>query len=201
MRNAYVLLGISFIIVFGGAYILFHQAAEAPTTETLITPSIKTMLTLTSPAFLHNELIPLKYSCDGENVNPSLLISNVPEGTQSLVLVMDDSDIPQELKEVHGIEKFNHWSIYNLAPDTSEIAEGEVLGAVGENSRGDQAYTGPCPPTEYEPTEHRYIFRLYALSGTLSFMKEPTLDEVEGAAKGMMIEKTELMGRYSRVTE
>ena len=61
-------------------------------------------------------------------------------------------------------------------------------------------YTGPCPPANYEPTEHHYSFRLYALSGNLNFIKAPTLDELELAAAEMMIKKTELVGRYQRAT-
>lgn len=204
VKNAYALLGICFIIVFGGAYILFHQAAEAPDADS---PKIKqeiqkeTMLTLTSSAFFHNDLIPSQYTCDGDNVNPPLTIAGVPQGTESLVLVMDDPDIPREVKEARGIEKFNHWAVYNLPSDTTEIGEGEAVGVSGDNSRGESAYTGPCPPPEYEPSEHRYVFRLYALSGQLNFIKTPTLDEVETAAKGVMIESAELIGRYSRVQE
>jgi Raf kinase inhibitor-like YbhB/YbcL family protein len=205
MRNAYALLGICFIIVFGGAYVLFHQAAEAPTTDALPTANQETeeqtMLTLTSSAFSHNDLIPSQYTCDGENMNPPLSISGVPEGTESLVLVMDDPDIPEEIKAARGIEKFNHWAVYNLPIDTKEIPSSAIVGAAGMNSRGESTYTGPCPPTEYEPTEHRYVFRLYALSGTLNFIKTPTLDEIEAAAEGMMLEKAELIGRYSRVQE
>lgn len=212
MRHAYALLGLAFIIVFGGAYFLFHQSAEAPTHTPDVEESIKETnnmsLTLTSSAFSNGEMIPTQYTCDGDNVSPPLSISNIPEGTISLVLVMDDPDIPQEIKEARGIEKFNHWAIYNLDPNNSQIPAGESVslssylpGLSGLNSAGSAEYTGPCPPTEYEPTTHRYIFRLYALSGQLNFIKAPTLDEVETAAKGMMIEKAELTGLYSRVKE
>lgn len=200
IKNAYALLGLSFIIVFGGAYFLFSQSAQAPTVEDTI--SKKSMsLTLISPAFVENGHIPPKYTCDGENINPLLQISGVPEGTKSLVLVMDDPDIPEAIKSAQGIEKFNHWALYNIPADTKEIPENSALGMVALNTRGQAAYAGPCPPTEYEPTEHRYVFRLYALSDTLNFSTTPTLDEVEQAAQGIMLEQAELVGRYTRVTE
>ena len=210
MRNAYALLGLAFIIVFGSAYILFERAhAPSPedieitksTSDTLPDDSFTSSmsLTLTSPEFEEGSTIPKLYTCDGENISPPLNITGVPEGTESLILVMDDPDIPMEIKSERGIEKFDHWALYNIPPDTSMISADTDTGTNGLNGRGEEAYTGPCPPTQYEPTEHRYVFRLYAVSGQLNFIKSPTLDELETAAKGMMLGKTELIGRYSRV--
>lgn len=210
MRHAFTLLGIMTLIVFGGAYVAFHDRVEAPTAETvpvltreeteeptLPVSETKTpmKLRLTSPAFTENGNIPSQYTCDGENVNPELHISGVPEGTQSLVLVMDDPDIPDFVKKERGIEKFDHWAVYNIAPGTTVIKTGEVIGSGGLNSRGGTGYIGACPPDR----EHRYIFRLYALSGTLNFIKTPTLDDLETASKGMMLETATLIGRYERV--
>jgi len=154
-------------------------------------------LTLTSPAFVDGGFIPAKYTCDGEEVNPPLKISGVPKEADSLVLVMDDPDIPSAVKEKNGIDKFNHWVLYNLPPDTTEIPEG-IKGETGLNTTGAAAYIGPCPPPQYEPTEHRYVFRLYAIKGKLNFIKTPTLDEVETAAKSAALAEAELVGRYGR---
>jgi len=154
---------------------------------------------LSSLAFVDGEMIPAQYTCDGDNIPPPLIISGVPVGAKSLVLVMDDSDLPKEVKEDRGIEKFDHWALYNIPPETTKILNTENFNA-GENGIGEMRYTGPCPPANYEPTEHHYSFRLYALSGTLNFIKAPTLDELESAAIGIMIEKTELVGRYQRAT-
>ena len=204
VKNSYALLGLSFLIVFGGAYILLSQKVLAPSEEVLEDNVDESMaMALTSSAFGDGELIPSKYTCDGENISPPLSIEGVPEGTESLVLVMDDSDIPEEIKQSRGIEKFDHWAVYNLSADTTELPENLIgvpagLGAWGKNSSGKSVYTGPCPPSEYEPTEHRYIFRLYALSGQLNFIQEPTLDEIEKAAQKLMLEQTELLGRYDR---
>lgn len=185
-----MLLGIMTAIVYVGAFIAFKQKAEAPTE---ITPQLMSLL-LTSPAFKDGESIPSQYTCDGENMSVPLRIEGVPEGTQSLVLVMDDPDIPQSVKEARGIEKFDHWAVYNILPDITVIPAGEIVGTLGKNSRGDNAYSGPCPPDR----EHRYFFRLYAVNGILNFITVPTLDELEDAAKGMLIEQTTLMGRYER---
>ncbi|MCB9810826.1 MAG: YbhB/YbcL family Raf kinase inhibitor-like protein [Candidatus Nomurabacteria bacterium] len=152
-------------------------------------------LTLTSPAFADGGSIPARYTCDGENVNPELHISGVPEGTKSLVLVMDDPDIPDSVKESRGIEKFDHWVLYNIPPDTTVIKEGEMVGSEGLSSRGEVGYVGSCPPDR----EHRYFFRLYALPDIVNFIKVPTLDEVEVIAKESAIESAVLMGKYERI--
>ena len=189
-----MLLGIMTWIVFVGAFIVLNKKAEAPVLlDDKLTNTMS--LTLTSPAFREGESIPSKYTCDGENISPELKIENVPEGTKSLVLVMDDPDIPDSVKKARGIEKFDHWALYNIPPETRIIPENEVVGTAGLNSRGEAMYTGACPPDR----EHRYFFRLYALSDTLNFIKAPTLDELEIAAQGIMLEKATLMGRYERV--
>ena len=153
---------------------------------------------LTSPAFAEGEMVPAKYTCDGDNVSPELVFEEVPEGTASLALVMDDPDIPEEVKSARGIEVFDHWVLYELPTDTRGLPEGTFAGRAGVNSRGDERYTGPCPPREFEPREHRYFFKLYALSGTPSFDHPPTKAELEAAIAGMTLAKAELMGRYAR---
>lgn len=195
MRNAYALLGLAFLIVFGGAYLVFERA-EAP--SFLEDNETSMSLTLTSSVFENNGSIPSQYTCDGENINPPLTISGIPEGTKSLVLVMDDPDIPEAIKKERSVEKINHWVLYNLPADTKEVAPNAGLENRGLNSRGNPGYIGPCPPPDMEPTTHRYIFRLYALSGTLNFIKAPTLDEVETAAKGMSLGSAQLIGVYKR---
>jgi Raf kinase inhibitor-like YbhB/YbcL family protein len=195
MRNAYALLGLSFIVVFGGAYLIYERAhAPSPADN----PSDPMALTLSSPAFENNGTIPSTYTCDGSNTMPPLDISGVPEGTKSLVIVMDDPDIPQQVKDANQIEKFDHFVIYAIPPETTHLTADAIGGNFGINGAGDAAYAGPCPPPQYEPKEHRYVFRLYALSGILNFIKAPTLDEVETAAKSQMIESAELIGRYER---
>ena len=155
---------------------------------------------LTSSAFEDGEKIPSKYTCDGENINPPLNISDVPENTKSLVLVMDDPDIPKEVKEARSIEVFDHWILFNIPPGTEEVKEGEVPeGAVqGANGRGDSNHTGPCPPPQYEPKIHRYFFKLYALDVELELPEGSTKPEVERAMQGHIVEKVELIGKYQR---
>jgi len=157
-------------------------------------------LSLTSPAFEHNGTIPAKYTCDGDReLSPPLAIGGVPEGTKSLVLIMDDPDIPQIVKDSHGIEAFDHWALFNIPPETRKIPEGDSVGTLGANTTGSASYTGPCPPSEHEPSEHRYIFKLYALGASLSLPAGATKEDILSALAPHLIEETELIGRYARV--
>lgn len=155
-------------------------------------------LILTSSAFENGGVIPAKYACDSENVSPPLAITGVPEGTKSLALIMDDPDIPQFVKDKLGIEVFDHWTVYDIPADTAEIPEGATVGKEGLNGAGKEGYTGPCPPPDHEPREHRYFFKLYALSAPVSFDTPPTKAALEAAIAPVALEQATLMGRYSR---
>ncbi len=155
--------------------------------------------TLTSPAFGEGEKIPAEYTCDGDSsLAPPLAISGIPEGTKSLALIMDDPDIPAAVKASRGIEELNHWVLYNIPVGATGIPEGGTVGDTGVNGVGTAAYIGPCPPPQYEPSEHRYVFTLYALSGMLDFAVPPKKAELVAAIMPLLIEKATLIGRYSR---
>jgi Raf kinase inhibitor-like YbhB/YbcL family protein len=150
---------------------------------------------LTSPSFAYNEQIPSKYTCDGENINPLLVISDVPTNTKSLALIMTDPDIPEAAKKNFNVEVWDHWVVFNINPVSQSIPESvKNLGTLGKNTRGNISYGGPCPPDK----EHRYFFKLYALDTTLSLKEGASRIEVEQAMKNHIIEETELMGRYKR---
>ena len=153
-------------------------------------------LALTSSAFVNGETIPAKYTCDGDpKLSPPLSFGGVPEGAKSLVLIMDDPDVPKELRP-DGV--FDHWVLFNIPADTTTIAEDAVVGTPGSNSRGEARYTGPCPPPQYEPREHRYIFKLYALRAPLALSTGATKREVLDALAPLVIEEAELTGHYAR---
>jgi len=159
--------------------------------------NMNTTLKLESSAFANGEFIGSKYTCDETNISPPLKITGVPTETKSLVLVMDDPDVPKALRP-DGV--FDHWVVYNIPPTTTDFLEGKFEGTVGNNGSGKAQYTGPCPPTQYEPTTHRYFFRLYATDiPALNFIKAPTKDELLTAIEGHVIAEVELMGRYDRL--
>ncbi len=193
--NTHIAIG-----VIGGLVVGTVAAAWflAPTLFTG-TNSESMTLTLTTEAFAHNGSIPPAYTCDGDRSrHPEMTISGIPDATVSLVLLMDDPDIPQVFKEQRGIEAFDHWVLFNIPPTTSRITPDAPVGTLGVNSAGDTGYTGPCPPPEYEPTEHRYIFTLYALDTELALEAGATKHEVLEALQGHVIEQAELIGRYDR---
>lgn len=153
---------------------------------------------LTSTAFEHEGTIPSKYTCDGKNSSSPLAISGIPENAKTLALIMDDPDIPEEVKQKMGIQVFDHWVAFNIPPDTTDIPEGTEPGTQGNNSAGKPGYTGPCPPPQYTPREHRYFFKLYALATTLDLAAGCSKQDVETAMRGHVLAEATLMGRYQR---
>ena len=155
--------------------------------------------TLTSSAFEHDGMIPEKYTCDGNReLSPPLTISDVPEAAKSLVLIMDDPDIPEIVKQKIGLSAYDHWTLFNIPPETHEIPEGGIIGTPGATTGGELRYTGPCPPPDHEPSEHRYIFKLYALIAPLELPAGARKEQVLDALAPLLLAETELIGRYSR---
>ena len=144
-----------------------------------------TVMKLTSPAFQHNQMIPKKYTCQGQDVNPQLAIENIPEGTKSLVLIVDDPDAP--------MGTWVHWVVYNI-PVQNAIAEASVPGSQGSNDFGKVDYGGPCPPSG----THRYFHKIYALDTKFQFAKIPSKRDVEAAMKGHILGQAELIGLYKK---
>lgn len=144
---------------------------------------------LISPAFKDNTTIPQKYTCEGLGVSPALQFDDVPELTESLVLIFTDPDAPTGL--------FTHWIVINIDPGVPLLKENVTLppNMLGVNDAGTQAYSGPCPPGG----THRYIFKLYALSTPLK-MLSPGLKrpEVEKAMEGLVMDTAELTGVYGQ---
>jgi Raf kinase inhibitor-like YbhB/YbcL family protein len=143
---------------------------------------------LTSPDFREDSNIPERFTCDGQDISPTLNIEAVPQAAKSLILIVDDPDAPAGT--------FTHWLIWNLRPDLSEImADSPPSGAVqGVNDFGTRGYGGPCPPSGV----HRYYFRLYALDTTLELTPQSRRKAVDAAIKDRIIAEATLMGRYAK---
>jgi len=142
-------------------------------------------LTVKSPAFENNKLIPSKYTCDGDDVNPPLIIEGVPDETKSLVLIVDDPDCPTGT--------WDHWVVWNITP-TRKIEENTVPGTEGMNTARKHSYGGPCPPWG----THRYFFKVYALNTELDLNPNSGKKDVEKAMQGRILAKGELIGLYRR---
>lgn len=142
-------------------------------------------LKITSPAFKNNDFIPVKYTCDGDDVNPPLKIEGIPKETKSLVLIVDDPDAP--------MGTWVHWVVWNISP-TEKIEENSVPGVEGLNDFDKHSYGGPCPPSG----THRYFFKVYALDTKLDIKTNSRKEGVERATKEHILAKGEIVGIYSR---
>ena len=144
---------------------------------------------LTSPEFPHNGNIPVKFTCQGKDVSPTLEIAGVPAGAKSLALIVDDPDAP--------MGNWDHWVVFNIPPDVTRISEGAVPASPavqGGNDFGRVEWGGPCPPRG----THRYFFKLYALDTMLALKPGARKKDVEKAMPGHILDKTELIGLYKK---
>lgn len=142
-------------------------------------------LTVTSPQFETDGTIPSKYTCDGKDVNPPLLIGQVPQETRSLAIIVDDPDAPAGT--------WVHWVMWNIPP-SSEVRENDAPGMQGMNDFSKHRYNGPCPPSGV----HRYFFKVYALDDVLNIPASSDKGDLERAMESHILAYGELVGRYSR---
>jgi Raf kinase inhibitor-like YbhB/YbcL family protein len=140
---------------------------------------------IASPEFTNNGSIPSRFTCDGEDISPALLIEGIPAGTQSLALIVDDPDAP--------MGTWVHWVVFDIPPVT-KIEEDSVPGKQGFNDFGRKDYGGPCPPSG----THRYFFKVYALDRKLGLKEGIDKEALEEAMKGRVLDKAEIIGLYKR---
>ena len=148
---------------------------------------------ISSPAFENGGAIPKKYTCDGENINPILVFSDLPDSTKSTVLICDDPDASSG--------HFTHWLIYDIHQLALSISENEPKTRImtngsrqGQNDFGEIGWGGPCPPSG----THIYVFKLYALDKMLNLDLGAKRKTVEVAMQGHIIAEAELTGTYGR---
>lgn len=151
-------------------------------------------LELNSPNWSDGSEIPAKFTCDGDNVSPTLWWSSPPPRTQSLVLTFSD---PYWL-----VGPFSHWVLYDLSPRTRQLPEGvsqrkQLPGNArqGQNDFGRNGYSGPCPNFG---SSNRYVFRLYALDAKLNLPPGASQEKVEQTMRGHILAKGLLIAPYSR---
>ena len=154
-------------------------------------------MTITSAAFLHNGLIPARHTCDGQDISPQLYWTAPPEGTKSLVLIVDDPDAPDPAAPKMT---WVHWVLYNLPPSVTGLPEGVAAKNLpsgtlqGTNDWQRTGYGGPCPPVG----RHRYFHKLFALDTMLPDLKHPTKAVLEKAMRGHVLAHSDLIGTYQR---
>lgn len=142
-------------------------------------------LRITSLAFQNNGVVPAKYTCDGDDVNPPLKIDGIPREAKSLVLIVDDPDA--------SMGTWVHWVVWNIPP-IERIEENSVPGVEGLNDFRKHSYGGPCPPSG----THRYFFKIYALDAKLDLIANSRKEDVERAMEGHILAKGEIVGLYRR---
>jgi Raf kinase inhibitor-like YbhB/YbcL family protein len=142
-------------------------------------------LKIRSVAFNHGGYIPPRYTCEGENVNPPLEISDIPEDTKTLALIVEDPDAPR------GV--YDHWLAWNIPPNKA-IEENTRPGISGKNSFGNTGYGGPCPPSG----SHRYFFKIYALDSYLDIQAGADKKTLQEAMRNHVLGSGELMGHYQK---
>jgi Raf kinase inhibitor-like YbhB/YbcL family protein len=146
-------------------------------------------ITLTSRSFGNNGTMPIDFTCDGKGASPQLTWSSPPEGTQSLAILLEDSDAAARTQ----------WVVFDLPPETTSLAEGADVGALGAklgaNASSDVGYGGPCPP---RGELHRYVFHIFASDKKLGIAEGVRRQAFEAALSGHMIGEGTLTGQAAR---
>jgi Raf kinase inhibitor-like YbhB/YbcL family protein len=150
-------------------------------------------IAIESPAFAQNQAIPSKYTCNGPDVSPPLAWKNIPDKTQSIVLICDDPDAPGGT--------WVHWVCYDIPASVTTLPEGILKidslpggGKQGITDFGGIGYGGPCPPSG----THRYFFKVYALDRMLGVPAGKSKKDIERAMKGHVVAQGQLIGMYSK---
>lgn len=151
------------------------------------------MMKITSSAFKEGQMIPSRYTCDGQDISPPLEWDQVPDGTKSFALICDDPDAPRGT--------WVHWVVYDIPPGVKNLPENvrpdrEPGSGIrqGKNDWPKIGYGGPCPPSGI----HRYYFKLYALDTMLNLKPGATKEQLLQAMKGHILGEAQLMGKYQR---
>jgi len=156
--------------------------------------SVIDIIEFSSSAFGDGDSIPVQYTCDGDDSSPPLRWSDVPAGTRSLAIVLDDPDAPGRI--------FRHWSLYDLPSATRSLKEAQPTTSKLQNSTRQglndfdgTGYRGPCPP---QGEKHEYLFFIYALSEPLKLDVDAEPTEVSSAIQGRVLGTGSFSGMYAR---
>lgn len=185
-----IVVGAAVILTLVGGLMIFIKTRPAkilpPEPEAISQPT--TPMIIATEAFKNQGFIPGKYTCDGLDINPALRFADIPKGTVSLALIVDDPDSPSG--------DWVHWLVWNIGPDTTIIEENSVPAGASEGVTDFKAnqYGGPCPGSG----THHYEFKLYALNTMLALPATAKKADLLTAMTGHIITETKLIGQYSR---
>ncbi|WP_448375956.1 YbhB/YbcL family Raf kinase inhibitor-like protein [Fervidobacterium sp.] len=150
-----------------------------------------------SSVFKNGDFIPRKYTCEGQDINPEIIVNNIPDGAKTIAIICDDPDAP--------IGTFVHWVLWNRPVSGSSVTIPEGIGKAeklsdgtmqGYNDFGKIGYNGPCPPRGHGV--HHYHFKVYAVSTVLELKGKVTKKELEKALNGKILAQAEIIGLYER---
>lgn len=182
MNRKYLWIGVM------AAFLASLGSACNPSVETVKDDESLGSIQVASSAFAFGEMIPARYTCDGENLSPPLVWSGIPQDAKSVALIMDDPDAPAGT--------WVHWVLYDIPPKLEGLDEGSgETGVDGVNSWNNTGYGGPCPPPG---NPHRYYFKLYALDTELYLQAGTPKADIEKAMQGHILAEGQLMGKYGR---
>jgi len=139
---------------------------------------------ISAEEFVEGEMIPAKFTCQGEDVNPKLVIEGVPSNAKSLALIVDDPDAP--------MGTWVHWLVKDIPVGTGVIDENSVPGNEVVNDFGKEGYGGPCPPSGV----HRYFFKIYALD--VESFEASSKEEFYNKVEEHKIDSAELIGKFTK---
>jgi Raf kinase inhibitor-like YbhB/YbcL family protein len=155
-------------------------------------------LNITSESFNNGEDIPLRHTCDGQDVSPQLSWSGAPPGTRTFALIVDDPDAPDpKAPKMTWV----HWVVYNIPASISKLGEGAAKSGMpsgalsGKNDWKRADYGGPCPPIG----RHRYLHKLYALDIVLPDLDSPDKAALLKEMQGHILAQGELVGTYQKM--
>ena len=180
MKNIFFMVFIT-LLVIGCSN---EKRLEELTTPVQPTQNGGENMKLTSKDFQNNSMIPAKFTCQGENINPHLQWEGAPQGVKSFALVVDDPDAQAGT--------WTHWLVKDIPANTNEIPQNSVPGKQVVNDFAKQDYGGPCPPSG----THRYFFKLYALD--VDSLQAKNKEEFYQQVEEHKIEEAVLIGSYKK---
>ncbi len=151
-------------------------------------------LLMESDAFEDGGIVPPRYGCFGDNVQPGFKFSGAPEGTASYAILFHDIDVALDGRTEDGL----HWTVWNIPVAAGRIPEGRLPdGAVtGRNVENKNDYLGPGAPAG--PRYHHYVFELYALDSKLDLPATASRGALLAAMEGKILGKAAYVGRFRR---
>ena len=131
--------------------------------------------------------IPVRHTCDGDDVAPALTWTNVPPEAVELAVTLVDLDAGG----------YVHWILYGIDPQRTSLIENEQPppGYEWINSAGVLGWTGPCPPLD-EP--HLYQFTVHALNQQLEVADDAPATEVISMLNLIAIDQGAVAGTFVR---